>query len=226
MERNSDAISHYALAPALRNNNGAQRRVAMIGYDSAQTYLLPAYHVHRMAADTPCAAVLATTATDGTNGLACSTAAGDVVFRAANWSPKPLITTFQLTGTGALPTAVTATTVKGTVPGAYSPLEVVPETAALPVARKVSVVLPMYSFTVLKFEGVLNAHPASSSHAHSSGTTVHSSESGHVPASSAAAKSSEATSGSQHSKSHKAESAASCIGATVALLAGALSLRL
>eukprot|EP00727_Mastigamoeba_balamuthi_P005649 m51a1_g1703 hypothetical protein (1095) ;mRNA; r:501058-510497 len=175
MERNSDAISHYALAPALRNNNGAQRRVAMIGYDSAQTYLLPAYHVHRMAADTPCAAVLATTATDGTNGLACSTAAGDVVFRAANWSPKPLITTFQLTGTGALPTAVTATTVKGTVPGAYSPLEVVPETAALPVARKVSVVLPMYSFTVLKFEGVLNAHPASSSHAQSASSHVHSS---------------------------------------------------
>eukprot|EP00727_Mastigamoeba_balamuthi_P013673 m51a1_g8929 putative alpha-L-arabinofuranosidase (1117) ;mRNA; r:853659-857699 len=166
MERNADVVAHYSLAPALRNNNAVQMNVALMAFDSGSTQLLPSYHVHRMVAEAPCSYTLTTTVPTGTNAISCRTPAGNAVFRAANWASSPQVATFVAPGSGSA--AAAATTVSITLLAGASPTStaVAPVTWNITAVRKVSVVLPRYSFAVVVFESVLpmeNATMSSSS---------------------------------------------------------------
>eukprot|EP00727_Mastigamoeba_balamuthi_P013683 m51a1_g8938 hypothetical protein (2210) ;mRNA; f:925872-934549 len=154
-ERNADAVARYSLVPTLRNNNAAPTGVALVGLDSARTYLLPAYHVHRMAAAVPCAHTLPTSVASDKFATACRTAAGDVVFKAANWADAPLIATFNLPGAALLPTSVSVTVLAGPSPTSGGADDVVPTTLEVPGARKVTVPLPRYAVAVVVFRGAL-----------------------------------------------------------------------
>eukprot|EP00727_Mastigamoeba_balamuthi_P008677 m51a1_g4431 hypothetical protein (148) ;mRNA; r:73684-74173 len=73
-------MEHYSLVSSLHNNNAAPTGIALKGL----AVLLPAYVVHRMAAAQQCTYTLPTAAASNRNMQACRTAAGDVVFKAAN----------------------------------------------------------------------------------------------------------------------------------------------
>eukprot|EP00727_Mastigamoeba_balamuthi_P009599 m51a1_g5261 putative alpha-L-arabinofuranosidase-like protein (1184) ;mRNA; r:108169-112330 len=154
-ESNADVVSRYSLVPALRNDNWAQANVGLVAFDSAQAAPLPSYHVHRMVADTPCSWTLATTAPASVSAAACRTALGGVVFRAANWNAVPIAVTFALAGTTAAPASVVVTVLSGASPGSRSPQEVVPVTRVLPGSRRVTVVLPWFSFAVVQLVAAL-----------------------------------------------------------------------
>eukprot|EP00727_Mastigamoeba_balamuthi_P013670 m51a1_g8926 hypothetical protein (1166) ;mRNA; r:835400-839608 len=168
VERNADAVAHYSLVPPLRNNNGVNMSVGLVAFDSAQAYLLPSYHVHRMFAETPCTHTLATTVPSGYNAHACRTFEGDVVFRVANWASQPLVATLSVAGISTTPTLINVTVLSGLSAGSYDPAEVLPVSRTTPdVASKVTVVVPWYAFAVVVFRRLLpmdNATVSSSSY--------------------------------------------------------------
>eukprot|EP00727_Mastigamoeba_balamuthi_P013668 m51a1_g8924 hypothetical protein (1166) ;mRNA; r:823489-827641 len=152
MERNADTVAHYSLSPALRNNNAAQMNVALVAFDSAQTYLLPSYHVHRMVGEFPCTHTLESTMPSGRNAIACRTAEGDVVFRIANWGSNPLITALSVSSQSS---SVIISVVSGPGPTSYDPTDVGTSTRTVAGSQKVTVVVPWFSFAVVVFRNVL-----------------------------------------------------------------------
>eukprot|EP00727_Mastigamoeba_balamuthi_P013669 m51a1_g8925 hypothetical protein (1338) ;mRNA; r:828280-834535 len=152
MERNADTVSHYSLAPALRNNNAAQMNVGLVAFDSAQTYLLPSHHVHRMVGEFPCTHTLETAVPSGRNAIACRTAEGHVVFKVANWGSNPLFATLSVSSKAS---SVTISMVSGPGPTSYDAPDVGTVTRTLAGTQALTAVLPWYSFAVVVFRDVL-----------------------------------------------------------------------
>eukprot|EP00727_Mastigamoeba_balamuthi_P013667 m51a1_g8923 hypothetical protein (1162) ;mRNA; r:818630-822776 len=165
MERNADTVAHYSLSPALRNNNAAQMNVGLVAFDSAQTYLLPSHHVHRLVAEFPCTHTLETSVPSGRNAIACRTAEGHVVFKVAQWLSNPFVATLSVSSKAS---SISITILSGPAPTSSSTSDVGTVTRTVAGSQKVTVVMPWYSFAVVVFKDVLpmdNATVPSSSSA-------------------------------------------------------------